>query len=485
MELAKWTKHYINGEWREGTSSNTYVNVNPYNQEKLTEFRLASKQDIDDAYQAALDALPIWQNTPAMERSALVQKAIAVIEKRADEWANVLIKESGSTVFKANLEVRELTIGFMREAATYPMRMHDEIVPSVIPGKQNRLLRLPVGVVGVIAPWNVPLHLAMRSVISALATGNTVVLKPDLQTCISGGFMIADAFEEAGFPKGVFNVAACDLQEIGDYFVEHPIPRMISFTGSTAAGRHIGSLAGKHLKKAALELGGNNVMIVLDDADLDKAASAAMFGKFFHNGQICMCVNRFIVDRKVYGEFVSKLTEKVKALKCGDPSDPDTDIGPLINRNQVDKILGYIDASIKEGAKVVLKGEANGNVLTPTILIDARNDMTIAQNEIFGPVVVVIPVDGEEEAVRIANDSPYGLSGSVFTRSIDRGVNVARQIHTGMIHVNDQPINDEPHIPFGGEKGSGLGRFNGKWSLEEFTTLKWISVQEQYRDFPY
>jgi acyl-CoA reductase-like NAD-dependent aldehyde dehydrogenase len=314
--------------------------------------------------------------------------------------------------------------------------------------------------------------LGMRSIVSAIATGNTVVAKPDLQTYITGGLIIAEAFAEAGLPKGVFNVVVTDLAEVGDYFVEHPIPRMISFTGSTAVGRHIGQLAGKHLKKTALELGGNNVFIVLDDADIEKAVSAAVFGKFMNYGQICMSVNRFIVDRKIYSEFVSAFVDRVKDLKVGDPADPETVIGPLINRKQVDRILELIDKSLIEGARVALHGGVQGNVLAPTILVDASNEMEIAQCEVFGPVAVIIPIDSQQEAIRIANDSPYGLSGAVFSGSIERGIRVAQQIHTGMIHVNDQTVNDEPHIAFGGEKGSGLGRFKGEWSLDEFTTVK-------------
>jgi aldehyde dehydrogenase (NAD+) len=484
MDFPVRNQLFINGEWKNGTSGKTIQNVNPYNDELLAEIQLANKTDIDEAYEAALAAQKSWAETPAPIKAGIIEKTIEILERHSNDIANLLGKEVGGNVFKSHLEVG-LTTAFMKEAATYPFRMKEEVLPSIIPGKVNRLQRLPVGVVGVIAPWNVPLHLGMRSIISAIATGNTVVLKPDLQTFISGGIVVAQAFEEAGLPKGVFNLIIADLAEVGDYFIEHPIPRMISFTGSTAAGRHIGSVAGKHLKKAALELGGNNVFIVLDDADVEQAASAATFGKFMNNGQICMCINRLIVDRKIYSQFVNVFTEKVRKLTVGDQTNPETVIGPLINRKQVDKILGFVDASVKEGAKILVQGDVKGNVLAPIVLIDVTNEMTIAQNEIFGPVAAIIPVENEEEAIRVANDSPNGLSGAVFSGSLERGCRVAEQIHTGMIHVNDQTINDEPHIAFGGEKGSGLGRFNGEWSLEEFTTVKWISLQKEYRDFPF
>ncbi|MFC7441779.1 aldehyde dehydrogenase family protein [Laceyella putida] len=382
------------------------------------------------------------------DKSAIIEKAAQILENRKEEVINLIIDETGSSFVKANFEVNS-AIHFMKETATYPLRMRGEILPSLIPGKENRVYRIPLGVVGVIAPWNVPLHLAMRSVTAALAAGNGVVLKPDLQTFIAGGIIIAEVFQEAGIPDGLLNVIVYDLNEIGDYFLEHPVPRMISFTGSTAAGRHIATVAAQHLKKAALELGGNSAFVVLDDADVEQAASAAVFGKFIHQGQICMSVNRIIVDRKIYKQFVDVFMEKVCKIKVGNPAEHDTIIGPLINRKQVDRILNLIDKSVQEGAKLIFKGNVKGNLMEPFILIDARNDMAIAQNEIFGPVAVIIPVDSEEEAIEAANGTLYGLSGSVFAGTIERGIRVAEQIQTGMIHVNDQSVNDEPRqYPF-------------------------------------
>ncbi len=484
MKFPKWSKLYVNGEWREGTSENVFVNTNPYNGEALSEIRLANKADIDAAYEAAQAAQPGWEALPAAVKSEMMHKAITIMERRTEEIVPVIVAESGGTILKGHIELK-IAMGSMKEAATYPMRMHDEIRPSGVPGKENRLIRKPVGVVGTIAPWNFAVNLGMRSIAASLMTGNTVVLKPDSQTYISGGLFLAEVFEEAGIPKGVFNVVVADLKEVGDYFVEHPIPRMISFTGSTAAGRHIGSIAGKHLKKAALELGGNNAFIVLDGANIDQAVSAGVFGKFMHQGQICMCVNRFIVDRKVYAQFVEKFVAAAKTLQAGDPSDPKTVVGPLINSTQVEKVRTLIEKAKTEGATVALEGTIEGNVVSPFVITDCLNDMTIAQNEIFGPVAVVIPVDGEEEAIRVANDAPFGLSGAVFAATVEKGLEVASRIDTGMIHVHDQTINDEPHIAFGGEKGSGLGRFNGEWSLEEFTTVKWISLQHEARHYPF
>ncbi|PTX61794.1 aldehyde dehydrogenase family protein [Melghirimyces profundicolus] len=238
-------------------------------------------------------------------------------------------------------------------------------------------------------------------------------------------------------------------------------------------------------KKPALELGGNNAFIVLDDANVDQAVSASCFGKFMHQGQICIAINRIIVDKTIYEPFIERFKEKASQIKVGNPAESDTVIGPLINQKQVDRILSLIDQSVSEGANLIQKGKVNGKVMEPHILTDVSNDMAIAQNEVFGPVAVIIPVDSEEEAIQVANDTPFGLSGAVHSGSIERGIKVAKQIQTGMIHVNDQPINVEPNVPFGGEKFSGLGRYCGEWALDEFTTVKWVSVQNKPRQYPF
>lgn len=485
LELAKWNKIYIGGEWREGSSDRVYTQVNPYTQESIAEIRFASKEDVDAAYASAKKVQKEWVKVPAIEKVKIIENAIAVIEKRQNEFVHILITEGGGTHFKSQLELLGLAAGYMKEAATYPLRMGGEVVPSIIPGKTNNLYRNPLGVVGVISPWNFPFHLTMRSVVAALATGNGVVLKPATLTYISGGLIIAEIFEEAGLPKGLLNVVVGAGSEIGDYIVQHPVPRMISFTGSTEVGERIGQIAGGQLKKVALELGGNCAFIVLEDADLNQAASAAVFGKYTHQGQICMAINRILVDRKVYAEFVSIFKEKVTKLKSGNPIDPGTDIGPLIEKRQVDQITNLINGAVAAGAKLELEGIVEGNLMTPYILTDVKNDMEIAQTEIFGPVAVIIPFDTEEEAIALANDTVYGLSSAIYTADKTRGALLAQEIETGMVHINDQTVNDEPHIPFGGEKASGLGRFNGEYALEEFTTVKWISVMDNPRGYPY
>ncbi|MCF3943052.1 aldehyde dehydrogenase family protein [Oceanobacillus alkalisoli] len=476
-------KNYISGKWRDGKGETTYKVKNPYNDEVLQEIKTASKEDVDEAYQSAEQTKNEWLNYNPFERSSIMEKAVQIVEARREEFVGHLIREGGSSHLKANVEI-DFVIAIMREAASFPLRMNGEIVPSLVPGKENRIYRKPLGVVGVIGPFNFPMYLAMRSVAPALAVGNGVVLKPDEQTAVTGGILLAKVFEEAGLPKGIFNVVVPKLEEIGDAFVEHPIPRLISFTGSTPAGRHIGEICGRNIKKVALELGGNNPLVVLGDAQVEGAVNSALFGKFMHNGQICMAINRIIVHQDLYEEFIERFVEKTKKIKVGDPSEKDNLIGPLINRKAIDRILEQIEMAKKQGAKVVLEGKVEGNVMHPYILT-GTNEVATAKNEMFGPVATIISAESDEEAIRIANDTPFGLSGAIHSGSPERGVEAAKQITSGMVHVNDQSVNDEPLIAFGGEKDSGLGRFGGEWSLEEFTTVQWVSVQTEERESPF
>ncbi|PTX61817.1 aldehyde dehydrogenase (NAD+) [Melghirimyces profundicolus] len=475
---------FIGKQWRDGSTGEKYNVTNPFNQETIAEITMADKGDVDEAYQTTKALQEEWAKTLPQEKRAILEKAAQIMEHRREELVRWLAMESGSSRLKANVEV-DFSINILKEAATFPFRMNGSIVPSIVPGKENRIYRKPVGVVGVISPWNFPLYLSMRSIGPALGSGNSVVVKPPRSTPVTGGILIAKIFEEAGLPAGLLNVIIGKDEEVGDPMVTHPIPGIISFTGSTKVGRIIGAKAGEKLKRVALELGGNNVFIVLDDADLDRAVKAAAFGKFMHQGQICMSINRMIVDRNVYEPFLEKLKERVSTLKAGDPLEEGTNIGPLIRPSEVERIQNMIQESKRQGARTILEGETRGALMEPVILADVRNEMPIAKNEVFGPVAAVLPVDGEEEAVRVANDTSFGLSGSVHAGTIERGVRVAHLIETGMIHVNDQPVNDEPVIAFGGEKDSGLGRFGGEWALDEFTTVKWISVQEKERAYPF
>ncbi|BAB05729.1 aldehyde dehydrogenase family protein [Halalkalibacterium halodurans] len=481
---AIYTRQFLAGEWIEGASTQTITNYNPYTGEKIHEIKGASLDDLDQAYRAAKNAQKEWEQTLPAQKQEVLEKAAALLAERKDEVIERLVNEAGSSIIKASIEWGA-TLQTIKVAATFPLRMEGKILPSNIPGKENRIYRSAKGVIGVISPFNFPLVLAMRSVAPALATGNAVVLKCSSDAPITSGLLIAELFEEAGLPKGVLNVVVGKAAEIGDAFVTHPIPKLISFTGSTEVGRHIAQLAARELKETALELGGNNVMIVLDDADIEKAAEKAAVGKFLHQGQICMALNRIIVDASIYDSFVEVFKEKVSQLQTGNPAEPATLIGPLINYKQIGRIQQLVKESVAQGAVKVLEGHVQGNLMSPTILSEVTNDMPVAKEEIFGPIAPIIKAKDEAEAIAIANDSPYGLSGSIFTGSLHRGVQVAKQIDTGMIHVNDQPVNEEAHISFGGEKDSGIGRFGGEWVLDKFTTVKWISIQEKERVYPF
>ena len=282
-------------------------------------------------------------------------------------------------------------------------------------------------------------------------------------------------------PDGLLNILTGAGSQIGDEIVQHPIPRLVSFTGSTSVGRHIGEVAGRMLKEVSLELGGNNAMLVLKDANIEDAAAAAVFGSFFNQGQVCMALNRIIVEDEVYDQFTESFIKKVKNLKIGDPKDDEVFVGPIISASQRDSVQKLVDTSIQEGAKIALEGKTNGNLMSPWILTDVTNDMATACNEVFGPVISIIRAKDEADAISISNDTEYGLSGSVFTKDLYHGIQVAQKLDTGMVHINDQSINDEPHVMFGGVKNSGIGRFNDEWVLEKFTTDRWISVQTQAR----
>ena len=483
-KFAKLNQQYIGGVWRDGLSKKVLTDTNPYTGNSIADFKLASLADLDEAYHSAAAAQKVWADVNPFEKRTILEKAITWIEENEADITDIIIEELGGTHLKAFIEIMTVK-SFIKEASTYPLRVTGEILPSTVDGKENRLYRIPAGVVGVISPFNFPFNLSIRSVAPALACGNGVVLKPHDDTPITGGTLIAKIFEEVGIPKGLLNVIVADIGEIGDAFVEHPVPRIISFTGSEAVGRYIGGVAGRSLKKCILELGGNSAFIVLEDADLQTAINAAVFSRFAHQGQVCMCTNRILVQRSIYGKFLEKFVEQVSKLKAGDPRDPKTDLGPLINQRQAETFSRQVQQGIDGGARVALRGKVEGNIASPTIFADVKPDMWIAQNEMFGPAVCVMPFDTPEEAIRIANDSPYGLSGAIHTRDAEYGAELAKQIESGMVHVNDGTINDDPLIAFGGEKASGVGRLNGKWAMEEFTTLKWVSVQHKTRHYPF
>ncbi|MFC9927308.1 aldehyde dehydrogenase family protein [Streptomyces sp. NPDC127190] len=477
-------QQYIDGEWRPGTGSWDVIDFNPYDGEKLASITVATVDEVDQAYRAAARAQQQWASTNPYARRAVFERALRLIEDREQEIADLIIAELGGTRVKAGFELH-LAKEFLRESIHLALRPEGKILPSPEDGKENRVYRVPVGVVGVISPFNFPFLLSLKSVAPALALGNGVVLKPHQNTPIAGGTLIARIFEEAGLPGGLLNVVVTDIAEIGDAFIEHPIPKVISFTGSDKVGRHVATVCAANFKRSVLELGGNSALVVLDDADIDYAVDAAVFSRFVHQGQVCMAANRVLVDASVAEEFTEKFVAKVRTLKVGDPRDPETVIGPVINSTQANAVSGAVEQALAEGATALVRGRTDNNLVEPTVLTDVPAGSSLLQQEIFGPVVFLVPFDGEEEAVRIVNDTPYGLSGAVHTGDIERGVAFAQRIETGMFHVNDGTVHDEPLVPFGGEKHSGIGRLNGETTLEAFTTLKWISVQHGRSRFPF
>lgn len=477
---------FIAGEWQKGKDDSINTNTNPYNGDTLVEIQQATKDQLNEAYDAASQAQEAWAKQTPAERSAVLYKVVNILDQRQEEIVDWLIKESGSTRIKAMVEfgaTRAITL----EAATFPNRVHGEIRPSNTPGKENFIYREPIGIVAVISPWNFPLHLTQRSIAPALALGNAVVLKPASDTPVTGGLLLAKVFEEAGLPKGLLNVVVGSGSEIGDAIVEHKAPSLVSFTGSTSVGKHIGELAngGEYIKQVALELGGNSPFVVLKDADIEQAVKAAAFGKFLHQGQICIAINRVIVEDEIYDDFVERFLAHVKTLNVGDPNKPDTAVGPIINEKQLKSLKDKIAQAQEEGAKMALSGEIEGQVVPPHVFTEVTREMDLSCNEVFGPLVGIIRAKDEEDALSIANDSMYGLSSAVFTADMQKGLRFARGIRAGMTHINDISVNDESNTPFGGEKNSGIGRFNGEWVLEEFTRTHWISMQNEPRQYPF
>jgi acyl-CoA reductase-like NAD-dependent aldehyde dehydrogenase len=378
--------------------------------------------------------------------------------------------------------------GLLRQTAALAYAPVGEVLPSDLPGAFAMGLRRPVGVVAAIAPWNAALILSARGTSAPLVLGNTVVLKPSEESPIAGGLLWGEIFGEAGLPPGVLNIVTHGRGEaapIGDEFAENPAVRRINFTGSTATGRKLAEAAGRNLKRVVLELGGQNPLVVLSDADLDYAVDASAFGAFMHQGQICMSARRIIVERPIADEFVERLTAKTAGLKTGDPNEHETIIGPLITADALATVKGRVDDAVSKGARVLVGGDAVGPCYQATLLTEVPPESELASVETFGPVASIEVVDSPEEAVARANATGYGLAAGVITQNADRGFALAEQIQSGIVHVNDQPVHDEPQMPFGGVKDSGWGRFGGRAAMDEFTELRWITVQSGTRPFPF
>jgi acyl-CoA reductase-like NAD-dependent aldehyde dehydrogenase len=446
----------------------------------------ASREAARAAVVAAELAFPRWSATPPPERSRLLERASELLMERQRQIAALVTEETGGTLGWGMFNVQLAADMLAYYAGETDAPAEERELNSHIPGKRAKAVRQPVGVVVSVAPWNAPVILGVRAVAAPLAYGNTVVLKAS-EICPRTHTAIVDALTDAGVPSGAINLVTNDPEdaaEVVDELITHPAVRRISFTGSTRVGRMIAETAGRHLKRVLLELGGNSPLVVLADADLDRAVAAANFGAFMHQGQICMSTERIVIDHAVADEFAQKLAERASSLKLGDPREPDTQIGPLVNEGALNRVTEHVEDAVAKGAKLVTGGTAQGLHFTPTVLMGVTPEMRVYSEESFGPVVSIVPVNGIDEAVRVANDTDYGLSAAVFSANVDTAMDVARRLETGICHINDSTVNDEPPMPFGGVKNSGWGRFGGKAALEEFTELRWITIQDSPREYP-
>jgi vanillin dehydrogenase len=475
----------IGGEWKDAVSGREFSQNFPYTGEEVGTAAAAGREDARSAVDAAWAAFADWSRSAPAQRREILNRAAETLSQRAEEIAGIVTEETGG-VFGWGMFNVQLAAGMLREAAAQAYWVTGEVIPSDVPGKLAMGVRQPAGVVVAIAPWNAPVILATRAVAAPLAYGNTVVLKAS-EICPRTHAAVIRALVDAGLPPGVINFLTHDpddAAEVVEELIIHRGTRRINFTGSTRVGRIIAEQAGRHLKRVLLELGGKAPMVVLGDADLERAAAAANFGAFFHQGQICMSTERVVAERSVAEALIEKLAERARALPVGDPREPTTAIGPLVNTAAVEHVSALISDAVEKGARTVCGGEMTGPCLPPTVLTGVTRDMRLYSEESFGPVVGVIEVDGPDQAIEVANDTEYGLSAAVFSEDVPAALELAQRIESGICHVNDTTVHDEPQMPFGGVKSSGWGRFGGRAALEEFTELRWITVQEQPREYP-
>ncbi|MGO2110233.1 MAG: aldehyde dehydrogenase family protein [Pseudoclavibacter sp.] len=474
-------KIYIDG-WRDGRGGVTDT-TEPATGESLGSIGLATPDDAREAAQVAAAAQVEWAARKPEERAAVLRKAGLLWEQHAEEITTWIMRETGAVPPKAGLEVH-IAANECYEASALPTHPQGEIL-ATNEDRWSFARRRPIGVVGVIAPFNFPLILSIRAVAPALALGNAVLLKPDPRTTVAGGVTIARILEEAGLPKGLFALLPGGA-DVGTAILEAPEVGTLAFTGSTAAGRAIGETAARLLKPVHLELGGNNAMIVLPGADLDAAASAAAFGSFFHQGQICMTTGRHLVHESLHDEYVAKLAEKARNLPLGNPATEQVALGPIIDERQRDRVLGLIEESRQQGATVVAGGTADGLFVKPTVLTGLDDDTSAWRNEIFGPVAPVRSFSTLDEAVRIVNSSEYGLSVSILGE-VGEAMKLADRISSGKIHINEQTVSDEANAPFGGTKDSGNGtRIGGAAAnIESFTETQWLTMRPEIAPYPF
>ncbi|MCY1140984.1 aldehyde dehydrogenase family protein [Actinoplanes sp. Pm04-4] len=464
-----------------------HADRDPYTGDVIAEVASGDADNARAAIEAAHAAFPGWAELPPGERQNVFLRAADALENRQDEVLDLLRAETGCGPYFGRVQL-DFCLSLLRQAAGLAHAPTGQLLPSDVPGTRALAVRRPVGVVAAIAPWNAALSLAGRAVVGPLALGNTVVLKPSEESPITGGVLWAELFAEAGLPPGAVNVvthAPGDAGAIAEELVTHPLVRRISFTGSTVTGRRLAELAARHLKRPILQLSGHNALIVRADADLDLAVKAATYGAFVHQGEICMCVRRILVEAPVAEEFTTRFVANVAALPVGDPGDPRTVVGPLINEWALSLVARRVDEAVAMGARLLTGGVAEPPCYRPTVLTGVPADAEIAFEETFGPVALLETVAGGDEAVERANASRFGLTAGIISADTYGSLDLARRLDVGIVHLNDQTVNDEPQMPFGGVKDSGWGRFGLQFASEDFTDLQWITMRDKSRGYPF
>ena len=474
---------YIDGKAIEVSPSAMSDVLNPANQKPFARIFMGQARHMRAAIDAAHAAKAAWGNSPAALREKILHRAADELEAATNDIVDLLIGEGGSTFGKAHFEI-PFAANMLRSIAGEARRVQGDVFPSDVSGLISLAIRRPLGVVAGISPFNFPVVLALKKVAFALATGNTFVLKPSEETSLVG-LKLAEIFEKAGLPPGVLNVVPGDGATLARVLFDDPRVKLISFTGSTAVGRLIAVECAKKGKRVILEMGGKSPLIVLKDADVDYAVDTACFGIFIHQGQICMAGSRIIVEAPIYETFLQRFAAKAKTLQVGDPRDPHTVIGPLIRTSQCQMIDRKIKEAVAAGARVLTGGTYEGNFYQPTVVADVTPNMAAFRDELFGPVAAVSRADNADHALALANNSSYGLSSAVLTNDLQLAMRFALELEAGMVHLNGPTVHDEPTVPFGGVKDSGSGREGGRWSVEEMTEVKWVTIQMGHRHYPF
>jgi benzaldehyde dehydrogenase (NAD) len=479
---SRWHERIFSGGWMHGTRGTSVVRE-PANENSLGTVGLGGAGDIAAACKAAASAQPSWAAVGARERAAIFHRAAAALEGAFEEVGSLVARETGGILPKGQHEARE-AVALLHAAAALAIGPRGEVLQSLT-GSLSYARRVPRGVVGVISPFNFPLILSLRAVAPALATGNAVVLKPDPQTPLSGGYVIARAFEEAGLPSGVLHVIPGGA-DAGEALCVDPNVQMIQFTGSTQVGRRVAELAGRTLKKVSLELGGNNALIVLEDADIDAAVNNTAWGAWLHQGQICMATSRIFVHDSVRAEFTRKLAEKAKRLPAGDPASGQVALGPVMNERQLQRVQSIVADSVQAGAKIEAGGGSEKLFHEATVLSGVKPGMRAFAEEMFGPVASIVGFRTDEEAVALANLHEGALAAAIISKSVGRAMAIADRLNAGMIHINDQTVNDHGNNPFGGPGVAGAGSaVGGPADLDEYTRWQWMTVREKPPTYPF